>query len=216
MTDFADRRYLMVENQLRPSAIEDPAVLAAMGAVPRERFVPDALKGVAYGDEDIDLGGGRHLIEPLVLGKMLQHAGSTPDDRALVVGCATGYCAAVLAEMVKSVTFVTQDRLAETNRLFDTLGYANIVSVAGAARDGDALHAPFDLILIGGAVYEIPDKLLGQLADGGRLVTVHSEKRRMGKVTVVTKVGNGFGSVTPYDAACPLVPELIPAPSFTF
>ena len=216
MTDYADRRYLMVENQLRPNAIEDTAVLAAMGSVPRERFVPDALKGVAYGDEDIDLGGGRHLVEPLVLGKMLQHAGSTPNDRALVVGCATGYCAAVLAKMVKSVVFVTRDRLAETNRLFDALGYTNIVSVAGSARDGDGQHAPFDLILIGGAVYEIPDKLLGQLADGGRLVTVRSEKRRMGKVTVVTRVGDGFGTITPYDAACPLVPELIPAPSFTF
>ena len=95
MTAYAVARANMVENQLRPSRIDDPGVLQAMGEVPRELFVPEALRGCAYGDEDLALGGGRHLIEPLALAKLLQAAAPTPQDVVLVIGDVTGYAAAI-------------------------------------------------------------------------------------------------------------------------
>jgi protein-L-isoaspartate(D-aspartate) O-methyltransferase len=217
MTDFAERRRLMVESQLRPSAIDNEHVLEAMGAVPREAFLPPELKGVAYGDEDILLGNGRQLIEPLVLGKLLQAASIKPTDNVLLLGCTTGYSAAVLSRIAKSVFIVDEDkeRLADVERLLGELGDDRVVAVHGKPAAGFLSHAPYDVIVIAGAVRQIPEDLKVQLADGGRLVTVLISGRA-GKVMVVTKFGSAYGTVTPFDAAAPEVAALRPAPTFTF
>jgi protein-L-isoaspartate(D-aspartate) O-methyltransferase len=217
MNDYAARRHLMVEAQLRPSAIEDERLLQAMGEVPREAFLPRALKGVAYGDEDIVLGDGRRLIEPLVLGKLLQSAAIRANDVALVIGCTTGYSAAVLARLTSTVFCLDShaDYLAQAEKVFQEIDCNNVVTVEGNPADGHPAQAPYDVIVIAGAVAAVPEKLKAQLAEGGRLVTV-LQKGRAGKVAVVTRVSQAFGTMTPFEAAAPEVPELRPAPAFSF
>ena len=217
MQDYAARRHLMVEAQLRPSGVEDEVLLRAMGEIPREAFLPGALKGVAYGDEDLRLSDGRLLIEPLVLGKLLQAAAVKPSDVALVVGCTTGYSAAVLSMMATTVFCMEGDaeRIAKAEKVFGEIGCDNIVTVNAPPAEGYPAQAPFDIVVICGSVRQVPDNLKEQLADGGRLVAV-LQAGRVGKIAVVTKVGSAFGMVTPFDAAAPEVPELRPAPSFSF
>ena len=154
MQDYAARRHLMVEAQLRPNAIENEPLLAAMGEIPREAFVPGPLKGVAYGDEDIRLNDGRCLIEPLVLGKLLQAASVKPTDVALVVGCTTGYSAAVLSKMTTTVFCMESDteRLAKAEKVFAELACDNIVTVDADPADGYPAQAPYDVVLICGSV----------------------------------------------------------------
>ncbi len=215
--DFAAARRNMVDNQLRPNRIEDPRVLEAMGAVPREVFVPASLRGVAYSDEDLDLGDGRRLVEPLALAKMLQAAEPRPEDVALVIGDDTGYVAAVLARLVGTV-FLLVERAGEVDALerrLAALECDNVVPRPGDPRAGLPDCAPFDLILLAGAVAGVPERLRAQLADGGRLVAVVTHGL-CGHVTVVTRVGDAFGEVTPFDAWIPPLPALIPEPRFVF
>jgi protein-L-isoaspartate(D-aspartate) O-methyltransferase len=217
MTDYSTARENMVENQLRPSGVEDPSILEAFRAVPREIFLPARLRPVAYQDEDIDLGAGRHLIEPLVLGRMLQASGPEPKDVGLVVGCDTGYAAAVLSKLVATVFQLVLDvelvPVIETR--FDEFGFDNIVVQLGPAAQGLPKQAPFDLILLAGSVVAPPTGLLGQLEERGRLVAV-VDSGRAGKVTVVTRVGEAFGQRQPFDARISPIPELRPEPAFEF
>ncbi len=217
MTDFTTARENMVENQLRPSNVEEPSVLAAFRKVPREIFLPARLRPVAYQDEDIDLGNGRHLIEPLVLGRMLQASRPEPGDVGLVVGCDTGYAAAVLSQLVATVFQLVPDidqvPLIETR--FDEFGFDNIVVQLGPAAEGLPKQAPFNLILLAGSVVEPPAGLLGQLDERGRLAGVVDDGRA-GKITIVTRVGDAFGQRQPFDGWTPPIPELRPKPAFEF
>lgn len=217
MLDFAEARRTMVENQLRPSRIDDPRILDAMGEVPRELFLPKTLRGVAYSDEDIDLGNGRFLVEPLALAKMLQAARVGPDDVALVIGCGTGFSAAVLSRLAATVFLLIEpdEDAVALDRLLDELNCANVVIQQGALREGLPSQAPFDVILLPGTVREVPPALRGQLGEGGRLVTV-IEERHAGKVTVLTAVGDAIGRRTPFDAATPELLALRPEPRFVF
>jgi len=200
--DFAAARRNMVENQLRPNRIDDPRVLEAMGRVPREVFVPPSLKGVAYSDEDLDLGDGRRLIEPLAFAKMLQAAAPREGETALVVGDDTGYVAAVLARLVATV-FMLVERPEEADaierRLAD-LECENVVLQPGDPRRGLPEVGPFDVILLAGSVVEVPQTLLAQLADGGRLVAVVSHGH-CGHVTVFERIGDVYKG-TPRERLC--------------
>lgn len=217
MSDYAQARRNMVESQLRTNRIDEPRLLAAMGELPREAFCPAPLRGCAYGDDDIDLGDGRHLIEPLALAKLAQTAEPQPGDVALVIGCDTGYAAAVLSRLVATVFLLVPPRLdgAAIERLLAALGCDNVVLQAGEPRHGLAAQGPFDVILLGGAVPEVPQALLDQLGEGGRLVAVVGHGR-IGKVTLCRKVGGAIGRLTPFDAAIPPLPELRAAPAFVF
>ncbi|MFO1068348.1 MAG: protein-L-isoaspartate O-methyltransferase [Geminicoccaceae bacterium] len=217
MTDYAKARWNMVENQLRPSRIEEPRLLEAMGEIPRDAFCPPQLRGVAYSDEDIDLGGGRHLIEPLALAKLVQAATPKPGDVALVLGCDTGYCAAVLAKLVATVFLLTpsRDNVAAIEGVLGEVGCDNVVLQTGDPAAGLASQAPFDIILLAGSVVAVPKALLDQLGDNGRLVAVVAP-RRAGKATLFRKVGGSIGQVAVVDAAIPPLPELRPAPAFVF
>jgi protein-L-isoaspartate(D-aspartate) O-methyltransferase len=217
MIDHAVARANMVENQLRPNRIDDPRLLSAMGEVPRERFVPAALQGCAYGDEDLALGGGWHLIEPLALAKLLQTAAPTAADVALVIGDVTGYAAAVLARLAGSVFCLLPDadliepvaaRLAAEDA-------GNVALAHGPSGRGLAEHAPFDLILLIGSVPAVPSALTGQLSEHGRLVGV-VEHGRSGKVTLLRKVHGAIGRVTPFDAQVYRLPGLSLEPTFSF
>ena len=217
MIDPAVARANMVENQLRPNRIDDARVLRAMGEVPRERFVPDALRGCAYGDEDLALGGGRHLIEPLALAKLLQTAAPAAGDVALVVGDITGYATAVLARLAGSVFCLLPPDEAQgpvEARLSET-GATNIALAQGAPAGGLPQQAPFDLILLVGSIPTVPAALVEQLGAEGRLVGV-VEHGRSGRVTLVRKIHGALGRVTPFDAQIHRMPGLAREPAFSF
>ena len=217
MIDPAIARANMVENQLRPNRIDDARVLRAMGEVPRERCVPDALRGCAYGDEDLAPRGGRPLTAPLALAKLLQTAAPAAGDVALVVGDITGYATAVLARLAGSVFCLLPPGEAQgpaEARLSET-GATNIALAQGAPAGGLPQQAPFDLILLVGSIPTVPAALVEQLGAEGRLVGV-GEHGRSGRVTLVRKVHGALGRVTPFDAQIHRMPGLAREPAFSF
>lgn len=217
MIDYAVARHNMVENQLRPNQIEEPRVLKAMGEIPRELFVPKALRGCAYGDEDLDLGQGRFLIEPLALAKLIQAAEPRGEDVALVVGDVTGYAAAVLSRLVATVFLLVPPGTPTepVEALLSELGCDNVVLQQGDAMAGYPAQAPYDLILLAGSVPVIPPALLDQLADQGRLAAV-VEHGRSGKVTIARKFNGAVGRLTPFDARIGRLPGFKVETGFQF
>ncbi len=218
MIDYRAARLNMVESQLRTNKVTDESVLQAFLAIPRERFVPASLAGIAYVDDDVPLGDGRMLIEPLVLARLLQLARCGTADKALVVGAATGYAAAILARLVGRVVALECDaRLAATARTrLRELAVANVVLVEGPLERGHAAEAPYDVILIDGAVAAIPDAVAQQLAEGGRLVTVVKPDERMGQGVLMTRVEGKLSQRPMFDAATALLAGFAPAPAFVF
>lgn len=216
MYDPAEARRHMVENQLKPNRIHDRRLLEAMGEVPRELFVPPTLRNVAYVDEDLPLGDGRFLIEPLALAKLVQAARIGPEDVVLVIGDATGYAAAVVARLAATVILLVGDpeEARALDKLVPEVGADNLVVQVGNPRDGLPSQAPFDVIAIVGAVRRVPPALLDQLAPGGRLVTVLADGRP-GEVTLFERTPHGIGRRAVDDAMVPELVALRPPPVFT-
>lgn len=215
--DFAAARKKMVVSQIRTSEVTDPVVVDAMGAVARELFVPLPNRAFAYIDEDIQLGRGRYLIEPVVLAKLLQLADLQPTDTALVVGAGTGYSAAVLAQLVSSVTALEADP-ALADQAAQTLAQVapgRTKVVRGELKAGWPAGSPYDVILIDGAVSTLPANLKPQLADGGRLVCVVKDGP-VGRATLVTRAGDFYGSRQEFDAMTPLLPGFEQPAKFVF
>jgi len=216
--DFVQARANMVDNQLRTNRISDPVVLSAMGSIPREFFLPKALHGVAYADEDLHLPNGQFLIEPLVFARLLQAATIGRDDVVLVVGCDTGYAPAVVSRLAATVIFVqaNEEAAKRIQPILDQLEADNVVtSVHADPGQGDAEQAPFDAIMIIGAVDTIPDHLTDQLNDEGRLVTVEG-RGRVGKGVVVNKYHGHLARRTLFDAHVPDFSCLQATPAFAF
>jgi protein-L-isoaspartate(D-aspartate) O-methyltransferase len=208
--DFAAARAAMVENQLRPQGVTDPAVLAAMGSVARERFVPDDVKPLAYVDRALALGGGRFLPAPAVLGELLTQMMPEAGQRALVVGAGSGYAAAVLTEIGLDV--VALESAPELVAAARALG---IRAVEGPLAAGHGKSAPYDQILIDGAVEAIPEAIVAQLADGGRLGTALID-RGVSRLIVGRKAGGGFGYLSIGDAGVPALPGFARPRAFAF
>jgi protein-L-isoaspartate(D-aspartate) O-methyltransferase len=208
--DFAAAREAMVENQLRPQGVTDPAVLGAMGSVEREKFVPKHVRPLAYVDRAVAIGEGRFLAAPAVLGQLLDQMIPQAGERALVVGAGSGYSAAVLAAMALKVVAVESS--AELAAAARKLG----VKVAeGPLEAGSEKGAPFDLILIDGAIEYIPDAIVAQLADGGRLGAALID-RGVARLIVGRKSGGAFGYLTIGDSAAPALPGFSKPRVFTF
>jgi protein-L-isoaspartate(D-aspartate) O-methyltransferase len=215
--DYASARRNMVESQLRPNKVADPALLDALASVPRELFVPEPLRGVAYVDEDIPLGRARFLMEPMILGRLLELAAVRPSDAALVVGAGLGYSAAVLARIAGRVVALEGDRdLAQpAAQMLQTLGLSNVALVEGPLAEGAPRQAPFDVILFDGAVDRVPPAILDQLAEDGRLVVV-VRSAGIGRATLMTRQAGIMASRVAFDAAVPCLPGFEPAPAFVF
>ncbi len=208
--DFTAARLAMVENQLRPEGVVDPAVTRAMSSVPREDFVPEAVRPLAYVDRAVPLGGGRFLSAPAVLGQLLTQMMPQPGQRALVVGAGTGYSAAVLAAMQLEVVAVeSSPELAAKAR---ELG---IEVLEAPLQSGDSKGRSYDQILIDGAVDIIPEAIVAQLADGGRLGTALVD-RGITRLAVGRKAGGAFGYLTFGDAGVPALPGFSRPKEFTF
>lgn len=213
--DFAKARQNMIDGQLRPSKVTQPALLAAMADVPREAFLPPAQRALAYADEDVAAAPGRWLLEPMVFARLVQAAEVEEGTRVLVVAAGVGYGAAVLARMgARVVALEAPGPLAE--------GLARMVpgatAVAGPVAEGWAAGAPYDVILIEGAVAHVPEALLGQLAQGGRLLAVRASARPglLGRAVKLVSVSGTVTEVTLFDAGTPPLAEFRPAPAFVF
>jgi len=216
--EFEKARFNMVESQIRANSVVDPMVLEAMGRLPRELFVPKALRGIAYVDEDLPLDDGRALMEPLVLARLIQAAAVRETDVVLDVGCATGYSSAVLAGMASTVVCLEEndDLATRATRTLTDLGIDNAVVVTGPLAEGYARQAPYDVILIGGAIPAVPEVLRRQLADGGRLVAVIGDGGWSSKLTVIERHGDAFGHRSLFDAATPVLPSFQAEEAFVF
>ena len=216
--DYARARINMVESQLRPNRIDDRPLLHAMLNVPRERFAPKALAGVVYADEDLRLPDGRYLIEPLVLARLIQSARVGREDVVLVLGCATGYAAAVLARLAGTVILLVPDEASATKvePLLDELGADNVVVTTGSDPSaGHPSQAPFDVILLTGSVDKVPPALLEQIGEGGRLVAVVADER-VGRGVLFTRLHRVIGQRMLFDAQIPRLAGVIREPEFAF
>lgn len=218
MTAFETARAHMIESQIRTNKVIDERVLAAIAKIPRELFVPERLKSVAYVDDDLPLGGGRYLMEPMVAARLLQAASVERADITLVVGSGAGYEAAVLAQQARSVVALEEDpeiaRRAR-NALVD-LGIAAVSVVEGPLASGHRPRAPYDVILFGGAVAEVPNEIVAQLSEGGRLVAVVKAAGGIGRATLTIRTGGLIARRVMFDAATPLLPGFQPKPAFVF
>jgi protein-L-isoaspartate(D-aspartate) O-methyltransferase len=220
--DFAAARVNMVDSQLHTSGVTDYRILAAFGLVPRENFVSPERRCIAYMDGDLVVKPARgaiparSLMEPMVLGRLIELADVGPDDKVLHVGCATGYATAVLAELGREVVAVEEDGAlaAEASRLL--AGITNARVIHGPHAAGAAAEAPFDVILIEGRIPAVPPALLTQLADLGRLVAVVGE-RAVAAASLYTRHGGATSMRAAFEAAVGPLPGItVEKPAFVF
>jgi protein-L-isoaspartate(D-aspartate) O-methyltransferase len=219
MSGFATARQKMVDGQVRPSDVTDIRILDAMLAVPREAFVPGNKQALAYLDLDLDVSedtsAARFMIKPAVLAKMLQAAEIRETDRVLVVGCATGYAAAVIARFVGPQVTATEGDSALAAKAKALLAGEKAIVRTAAAADGDPAAAPYDVIVLNGATEIVPERLYGQLREGGRLVGVFATSQPP-RAMIVTCSHGDFGHRTLFDAAAPVLPGMERVPAFVF
>lgn len=220
MSGFSTARQKMVDGQVRTNDVTDRRILDAMLTVPREAFVPASRRALAYLDLDLDVSEGgakRFLIKPQLSGKLLQAAEIGEGDNVLIVGCATGYLAALAAKLARQVTATESDAAlaAKAKDTFAAIGLTNVACKAAACADGDPAAAPYDVIILNGATEVTPDGLFGQLREGGRLVGVSAESRPS-RAMIVTRTHGEFGHRPLFDAAAPVLPGLERAAAFVF
>ena len=221
MSGFSTARQKMVDGQVRPSDVTDSKILDAMLAVPREAFVPQHQRALAYLDLDLDVSEGapekRFLIKPVVTAKMLQAAEILESDSVLVAGCATGYTAALAARLAAKVTATEVDpALAAKARVaLAEVGFGQVTVRAADVAEGDPANGPYDVIVLDGATEITPERLYGQLKEGGRLVGVFAQTLPQ-RAMIVTHSHGDFGYRALFDAAVPVLPGLGRRPAFVF
>jgi len=223
MIDSKEQRINMVESQVRPSDVTDRRIIRAMLEIPREMFVPDSLRALAYMDERVpvttraDRKAPRMLLAPRTFAKLVQLAGIDADDVVLDVGCATGYSTAVLARLARSVIAIEADAAlaARAANALRQLQIKNATALHGAFEAGAPQHAPFDAIVLEGAVQEVPQSLLDQLKDGGRLVGILAVGA-VGRAQVWLRTGKSFDARPAFDAGAELLPGMARKAEFSF
>ncbi len=215
--DFAAARRNMVASQVKTNRVTDPLVIDAISEVPREKFLPAEQRQFAYVDDDLPIGKGRVIMEPMVLGRLLQLADIQTTDSALVIGAGMGYSTAVLARMASSVVAVESDPdfVAAASKVLTELSVDNAAVVSGDLTRGKPEQGPFDVIFVNGAVSDVPDALKNQLADGGRMVVIVADGP-VGRATLITRSGNAFGHRTEFDASTSILPGFQKQTGFVF
>jgi protein-L-isoaspartate(D-aspartate) O-methyltransferase len=218
MSDFAKARQNMVDCQLRTNKIIDPDIIDAFGSVPRESFVEEQFVCKAYADDGVQVGKGRRMMEPMILARMVQELAIEGNNIVLDVGCATGYSSAILARLATTVVALECDSDLAT-RASETLGELavdNAVVVEGKLDEGYATQGPYDVICMEGTVSAVPDGLLDQLADGGRLVAIISEDGRPGQVVLMLKRSGLVSSRIVCNGSAAALPGFERKPGFVF
>ena len=217
MADYVQQRLNMVDAQVRTNDVTDPRIHAAMREIPRERFVPQSHRALAYTDATVEVAPKRHLLDPRTFSKLVQLVEIRSSDTVLDVGCATGYSSAVLGRMAKSVVALEQDvdlvRVAV--EALASVGATNATVVQGQLARGFKERAPYDVILVNGGIQEQPDALLAQLAEGGRLAAI-LQSGAQGHAEIYVMQHGRVGARTDFDATVPLLQGFKKAIGFVF
>jgi len=215
--DFGAARQRMVDAQIRPAQINDPRIISLMRILPREQCVPAARIEFAYADQSLALGEGRYLTEPRVIARLIQSAQPQLGQRAMVIGAGTGYAASLLNGLGLAVTAVESDSaLQGLGREMTRQSAPEVVWVSGRLADGFSAGGPYDLILIDGAVKDIPEALIAQLAPGGQIAGMIMGANALVSAFVGRLQGGTFVPEPLFDAAVPYLPGFAPEPAFSF
>ncbi|WP_245848088.1 protein-L-isoaspartate O-methyltransferase family protein [Octadecabacter ascidiaceicola] len=217
MADYQTRRTMMVDTQVRPSDVTKFPIIDALLSVPREDFVPDAKREAAYVGENIEIGAGRVLLESRTFAKMLEAADIQPSDVILDLGCGLGYSTAVLAQLAEFVVAVEDEagRAEEAQQNLSDHGIDNAAVFEGALNAGAAKNGPYDVILLQGAVEQIPADLLAQVKDGGRIVAIFAEDA-LGVVRVGRKIDGVVNWRMSFNASAPVLAGFAKEAAFSF
>ena len=206
MIDFETNRTMMVDTQVRPSDVTKFPIIDAMLSVRRESFVPDALRSVAYADANLDIGAGRVLLEPRTLAKMLDALEFRGDEMVLDIGCGLGYSSAVMARMAASVIALEEDadRVSDAEAALSAQDVDNVVVIEGPLNEGAAKHGPYDIIVVQGAVEELPTNFADQLNEGGRIAAIFSNGA-LGEVRIGYKIDGALTWRMAFNANSPVL-----------
>ena len=225
MTTSAAQRKHMILGQIYTNEVNDMRILQALADIPREPFAPESLRAAAYADSELDLGNGRGLMAPLTFTRLLQLAEITPSCRVLNIGCATGYSAAILSRLAAQVTATDTDTamLTQARNAIDRSGARNVqLQQVSSLAEGYAQNAPYDAIIIQGAIDYLPDAVASQLAEGGRLVTVlrnaahPAMKSVYGRALLVRRLDNRLQHRDQFETAAMLLPGFERNAGFSF
>jgi len=216
MINHSDRRTMMVDTQVRPSDVTKFPIIEAMLAIPREAYVPDAQRELAYLGENVELGQDRVLLEPRTMGKLLDALDIQPDETVLDLGCGLGYSAALLAHLAEAVVAVEEDGMAEDAQAnLSVHGVDNAAVIEGDITQGAAKHGPYDAIVIEGGVEEVPATLTDQLKDGGRIGAIFMSGGH-GEVRIGYKLDGQVTWRFAFNAAAPVLDGFVKKPEFSF
>ncbi len=217
MADYQTRRTMMVDTQVRPSDVTKFPIIDALLHVPREEYVPDEQREAAYIGENIAIGGGRVLLEPRTLAKMLDAVDVQPSDVVLDLGCGLGYSTAVLAQMADFVVAVEDDadRAREAQAILSAQGVDNAAVFEGPLDEGAAKNGPYDVIILQGAVEQISDTLIAQIKEGGQIVAIFAEGA-LGVVRIGSKIDGVMNWRMSFNASAPVLPGFSKDVEFSF
>jgi protein-L-isoaspartate(D-aspartate) O-methyltransferase len=216
--DYAAARQHMIDCQIRTNKVTNPSVIEALAALPREAFVAEAQRKLAYMDRSVAIGAGRRMTEPMVLARLLQLAQLKATETALVVGAGTGYSAAILSRLTKKVVALESapELAARAKAILGELGIANVSVVAGDLAAGQPADGPYDFILVDGAAEVVPDALTAQLADRGRLAVVVKDQGVVGRGTLFTRADSVISQRAVFDADAEVLPGFTRPQRFVF
>lgn len=217
MTDFATRRTFMVDTQIRPSDVTKFPIIDAMLSVPREAFVPAEKVEAAYVGDNLELAEGRVVMDPRTIAKMLDALDIRDDELVLDIGCSYGYFAALMARMAEAVIAVESDEsvLEDAQTTLSDVGADNVMLHQGALDEGAAEHGPYDVVVIEGGVENLPDILLDQIKDGGRIACLFAEGA-LGVVKIGYKIDGQVNWRFAFNASAPILPGFEQKTTFSF
>lgn len=218
--NFQNPRQAMIDSQIHTMGVVSEPLLEAFDIVPRERFVPEEIQGVSYCDEDINIGGGRYLMEPSVLARLIEAANLQKDHVVLTIGSGAGYSAAILSLLVSTVVALEQEDIfiSQAQSVWDDLGYCNIAGLSGELMQGAPKAAPYDFIIFNGAVSDVPEQIKVQLKVGGSLFAlIKPAGQTVAKATEIKHIEEGvFSSHVLFDAGTPYLQGFEPKKEFVF